>query len=75
MQGVYHGDCHRESPRETVTLMLLPILFIGLEIIFHLKKRFACIKKEILCENTVLEMVDYRDFNLTLPWDLCNPSG
>lgn len=46
MQGVYHGACHRESPRETVTLMLLPILLIGLKIIFHLKKRFACIKKK-----------------------------
>ena len=46
MQGDYHDACHRESPRETVTLMLLPILLIGLKIIFHLKKGFACVKKK-----------------------------
>lgn len=37
---------HRESLRETETLLLLPILLIGLKIMFHLKKGFACIKKK-----------------------------
>ena len=46
MQGDYHDACYRESPRETGTLMLLPILLIGLKTIFHLKKGFACIKKK-----------------------------
>ena len=63
-----------KAPKKQSPLFFYLFYLLDLQIIFHLKKGFICMKKKILWESTVLEMSDCRDSNPILPWDLCNLS-